>query len=129
MKNEISKLKEQYRNAKTDAQRKKIDVQMNKLADADNDAFSKAMIELIRETADKVEEFTLREQISEVLPAVSLAYIAKNYFGKTRQWLYQRINGSTINGKPAKLSIEERQKLEDAFKDIGSKLSAVSVAS
>jgi hypothetical protein len=129
MKNEISKLKEQYRNAKTDAQLEEIDVQMKKFADADNDAFGRAMVELIRETADKVEELTLREQISEVLPAVSLAYIAKNYFGKTRQWLYQRINGSAINGKPAKLSVEERQRLEDAFRDIGGKLSALNVAS
>jgi hypothetical protein len=128
MKTEITKLKEQYRSATSDAQRAEIDVQMKRLSESDNETFGRAMLELIGETADRVEELTIREQINSVLPAVSLAYIAKTYFGKTRQWLYQRINGSAVNGKPAKLSSEEMKILQDAFKDIGSRLSSVRVS-
>jgi hypothetical protein len=129
MKTQIAKLKEQYRSVKTDAQRAEIDAQMKKLSESDNEAFGQVMAELIGETADRVEELTVREQINSILPAISLAYIAKNYFGKTRQWLYQRINGSAVNGKPAKLSSEEMKILESAFKEIGSRLSSMRVTS
>lgn len=128
MKNEISKLKEQYQAARTDKQRAEIDSKIKALSTSDPDAFAAAMIELAKDTADHAEALTLREQISDIIPAVSLAYIAKHYFGKTRQWLYQRINGTIVNGKPAKLSPEELEILEDAFKDIGEKLSSLRVS-
>lgn len=128
MKNEILKLKERYHAAHTDKQRADIDREIEALATQDPDTFAAAMVECARETADCAEELTLREQINDILPAVSLAYISKTYFGKTRQWLYQRINGTPVNGKPAKLNAEERKTLEDAFKDIGEKLSQLHVA-
>lgn len=44
------------------------------------------------------------------------------------QWLYQRINGNTVNGKPASFKQEEIIKLNKAFKDISKKIGAVSVS-
>ncbi len=60
--------------------------------------------------------------MEEILPMTSLAYIAKNYFKKTRQWLYQRINGTMVNGKPAQFTKEELELLNFALKDMGRKL-------
>lgn len=128
MKNEILKLREAHHAANTDRQRAEIDSKIQALFASDPDAFAVAMVELAKDTADRAEALTLREQINDIIPAVSLAYIAKHYFGKTRQWLYQRINGSVVNGKPAKLSPEELEILEDAFKDIGKKLSSLRVS-
>jgi hypothetical protein len=128
MKNNILKLKEQYHAARTEKERAEIDIKIKSLVAEAPDAFAAAMVEAARQSADHAEELTLREQLNEVLPAVSLAYISKTYFGRTRQWLYQRINGSVVNGKPARLSDEERIILESAFKDISSKLSSLHVA-
>ncbi len=60
--------------------------------------------------------------MQEVLPAISMSYMAKRYFGKTRSWLSQRLNGSIVNGKPAKMTPEEEKKLEEALHDLGHKL-------
>lgn len=128
MKNRIATLKEKYSQATTKAEFAQIEREMNALAAEDNDNFSRAMVELAGETVAKADELILREQLKEVIPIVSLAYIAKTYFNKTRQWLYQRINGSLVNGKPARFTPEEIETLNNALKDIGNRLSSINVS-
>jgi hypothetical protein len=62
---------------------------------------------------------------TEILP---LAYIAKNYFHKTRTWLYQRINGNLVNGKPAKFSKKEKEIFNQALKDISNRIGSINIA-
>lgn len=57
---------------------------------------------------------------------ISLSYIAEHYFNKDRTWLYQRINSSLVNGKPAAFTKEELRIFSDALKDIGSRISETS---
>jgi hypothetical protein len=102
---------------------------MREISNENPDEFSRIMVELAKDTADRAKELVLRDQLSEILPAVSISYIAKTYFGKTRHWLYQRINGSLVNGKPAKLSDAERKTLDNAFRDIAHKLTTTHVSS
>jgi hypothetical protein len=83
------------------------------------------MVEIARETADRAEELVLREKMENILPLVSVSYIAKTYFNRSRQWLYQRINGNVVNGKRAKLSKSEIGILEAALRDISDKIGAV----
>lgn len=64
--------------------------------------------------------------MSELAPALSLSYIAENYFGKGKSWLYQRINNSTVNGKQAAFTNEELKTLADSFSDLSNRLSALS---
>ncbi|MDR1755789.1 MAG: DUF5053 domain-containing protein [Culturomica sp.] len=128
MKAKIATLKDQYAEATSEKQFKEIDRQMKELSAMDPDAFASAMVELARESADQAAELNLRNKLKDVVPAVSLAYIAKSYFGKTRQWLYQRINGTIVNGKPAKFSREELKILEDAFNDMGNKLISLHIS-
>lgn len=64
--------------------------------------------------------------ISEVQDVVSLSYIAQEYFKKDRSWLYQRINGTLVNGKPATFTENELMILADSLKDIGLKISEIS---
>lgn len=45
--------------------------------------------------------------------------IVGKFLGKNRHWLYQRINGSLVNGKTVLLIDEEKQKLVVALKDLG----------
>ncbi|MGN0309542.1 MAG: DUF5053 domain-containing protein [Bacteroides sp.] len=52
--------------------------------------------------------------------------MAQRYFGKNKAWIYQRLNKSIVNGKPACFSEKELTVLADSFKDIGQKLLDVS---
>ena len=63
-----------------------------------------------------------------MLPAISLSYIAKTYFNKSRSWLNQRINGNTVNGMQAKFSQEELRTLDYALKDLSEKLAEIRVS-
>ena len=53
---------------------------------------------------------------------LSLSQIAQDYFGKSRSWLYQRINGAIVNGKPAQFTPEERQQLSNALLAISERI-------
>ena len=68
----------------------------------------------------------IKEKLGELPEAISLAYVAKNYFGKSNSWLSQRINGSIVNGKRARFSSSEVKQLQDALHDLGHRLLAVS---
>jgi len=68
------------------------------------------------------EELALYAQLGDVSRYVSLAQVSSDYFGKTKQWLYQRIKGYTVNGKPAKFTDEEKEKFRNALLDISDKI-------
>ena len=68
----------------------------------------------VEETKALVEKVNL----GEVSKIVSIAYIAQTYFGKTRHWLYQRLNGSTVNGTQARFTPDEKVRLKEALQDI-----------
>ena len=70
----------------------------------------------IEESKSLVEKVNL----GDVSNIISIAYIAQNYFGKTRHWLYQRLNGSIVNGKPARFTVDEKKRLKEALQDISS---------
>ena len=62
---------------------------------------------------DVIEESAIKLQLQEVAEIVSLSYLAKKYFNKSRSWLYQRLNGNLVNGKPARFTKEELQLAKD----------------
>lgn len=68
----------------------------------------------------------LRDKMKEILPAISVSYIARKYFGKSSSWFYQRLNGNKVNGKEANFTPNELNTLSAALNDIGKKLSAMS---
>lgn len=69
----------------------------------------------------------IRRKLGKILNMVSMSYIASHYFGKSRAWLYQRINGNMINGKPAQFTKEELEELDRAIKDVSRQLGSVSL--
>ncbi|WP_221658415.1 DUF5053 domain-containing protein [Bacteroides salyersiae] len=81
--------------------------------------------------ADNVESIgnrlTIREQMDEIIDLIPVSYIAKNYFGKSRAWLYQRINGYKIRGRVYTLNEKELEIFNRALKDIGNKIGSLSV--
>ena len=75
-----------------------------------------------------IEETKIKMQLMEVTEIVSLSYIAKKYFNKTRTWLYQKVNGNKVNGKAAVFTQEEISTLNFAIQDISKKLSSTVIS-
>lgn len=115
-------LKSRYVNAKTEAEREEVISEIKRCCDKDPEGVASAAIEQVKETIDRIETTIVRQQMESILPFISLSYMAKKYFNKSRQWLYQRINGSTVNGKMARFTRQEIEILNHALKDMGHKL-------
>jgi Domain of unknown function (DUF5053) len=49
--------------------------------------------------------------------AINIAEVARRW-GKSRQWVYQRLNGSIVNGKAAQFTQEELCELADTLQGI-----------
>jgi hypothetical protein len=75
-----------------------------------------------------VNEIGVKIQLMKISEIVSMSYIAGNYFQRTRQWLYKKINGSLVNGKPAKFTDGEIQTLNFAIQDISKQLSSTVIS-
>jgi hypothetical protein len=124
----INQLKEAFCNAKNDRDRNIIDVQMNELINNDPEKFSEAMLASAKETAEKANQLAIKQKMKDIIPAISLVYIAKTYFNKTDAWLYQRINGNIVNGKPASFSPRELDTMKFALSDLSNKLGSLSIS-
>jgi hypothetical protein len=129
MKDKIKALKEKYVEAKTDKEHDVIREEMRILCDEDANTVAETMVEMARETADRAEELIVRERLKEITPIISMAYISKTYFHKTRAWFNHRINGAVVNGKTAKFTPDEINTLNYAIQDISRKLSTIHVPS
>lgn len=123
----VKNLRDQFVIA-TDEEKEKIKIELDKLQDEDADAFAEAMVECMKETNRNLSNFLMREQLNDILPYISVSAIAKNYFGKSKEWFYQKMNGNIINGKPAKFTEEEIKNLNFALQDISKKIGSVRVS-
>lgn len=85
----------------------------------------KAVLEGVKTNNEELDARRIREKLGNVPDAISMSYIAKHYFGKTKTWLYQRLNGNKVNGKEARFTESEARKLQDALHDLGSRLSSI----
>ena len=124
----INQLKEAFCNAKTDKEREEIDLQMKELINQDPDMFAESMVVSAKETAERATQLAIKQKLKDMLPAISLVYIAKTYFNKTDTWLYQRVNGNVVNGKPASFSPAELETMKFALNDISYKLGSLSAS-
>lgn len=73
-----------------------------------------------------VQEQRMAERLGEITDMVSMAYIAKTYFKKSRSWLAHKLNGNILNGKPSQFTEEELKTLRFALNDMASKLRVMS---
>jgi len=128
MVDKINQLKEAFCNAKTEKERQKIDLQMKELINQNPDLFAESMVESAKETAERATQLAMKQKLKDILPSISLVYIAKTYFKKTDTWLYQRMNGNIVNGKPVSFSPTELETMKFALNDISHKLGSLSTS-
>lgn len=124
----MDELQARYLAAHTEAEKNTIFELIRAEMDADAQGVATAVLEQITETNERAHDLIVKEQLKDILPVVSLSFIAREYFGKTKEWLYQRINGNTVNGKPARFTEEEVKTLNSALHDIAQKLLKISVS-
>lgn len=92
------------------------------------EAFVLEHLQNIDKRLDVIEESAIKLQLQEIAEIVSLSYLAKKYFNKSRSWLYQRLNGNMVNGKPARFTQEELQTFNNALQDISKRIGSLSIS-
>lgn len=115
-------LKERFISAKTEKEREAVRQEIRKACTEDPQDVAEIALEQILQSHAEIDSFLIRRQLEEILPFISLAYVAETYFGKSRQWLYQRINGTLVNGKRARFTPAELSTLNSALQDMGRRL-------
>jgi hypothetical protein len=128
MTEKINQLKEAFCNAKNEKERESVGIRMKELKNSDPEKFAESMVASAKETAERATQLAIKQKIKNILPAISLVYIAKTYFNKTDAWLYQRINGNIVNGKPASFTPKELETMRFALNDISHKLGSLSAS-
>lgn len=73
--------------------------------------------------AAKCEDFNAKKYIRDIEGLINFSAISKEYFGKDKTWLYQRIKGSTVNGKKAAFTEEEKRIFIQALQDVSVRIS------
>jgi len=127
-KEKFEQLKERDIQAKSDAERERLSVDFERLSVEDPVGFEKAVMESARKTLNDAKELKIKEQLVQISEIISMSYIAKIYFNKSKSWLSQRINELDVNGKPAKFLPEEIDTLNFAIQDISKKIGAFRIA-
>ena len=104
MKADFERFKTLSTQEERDAFKKEMQAKYNALPEDQREAYKKASESGLKATVDacndfieRAEEAILRDKLGELPEAISFSYIAKKYFGKSRNWLYQRINGNIVN--------------------------------
>lgn len=131
---ELEKWMNDYREAQTEDQIKyhvkQFKAFLASLSPEDGRAFSVAYNERAKRIkADAkvlIKTLNIKKELEGILEFVSMSYIAEHYFGKTRHWLYQRLNGNNVNGKPVDFTSEELDTLSQALSDMGTMLKETS---
>jgi hypothetical protein len=81
----------------------------------------------MRKIIAEADEMIFRAKLGDLPEALSLSYIAQKYFGKSRGWLMQKVNGNRVNGRIATFTDEERRQFREALQDLSKKMSAIAM--
>lgn len=100
------------------------DVAKKKAKTAHAEAYE-AILTNLDAVIDDARKEVFRKRLKDVPEAISLSYIAKEYFGKSRGWLMQKINNNTVHGSTARFSDSELRQFKGALIDLSRKLSDV----
>ena len=93
----------------------------------ENDALFEAFITKgVEQVADELE--SIRHQLeADEYKLLPLSYIATHYFGKSKAWLYQRVNGLKVRGRRYTLNEEQRAIFNDAVQDISRRIGSICI--
>lgn len=126
---ELEALKQKFMLLETDEERRsfhsEVEAFVNSKNEEEKQLVSEAFISGANEAcarADKLIDDILRNKLDGIYESISWSYIARTYFNKSRAWLSQRINGLRVHGKEVQFTIEEKQTLLQALRDISGRI-------
>lgn len=64
----------------------------------------------------------MKQQLSDILLDISWARLSINYFGKSRSWLHQKLDGKNSNGGAGGFTEDERAQLYGALVDLSNRI-------
>ncbi|MDR2042735.1 MAG: DUF5053 domain-containing protein [Tannerella sp.] len=125
----INQMMAEYHQA-SDSRKKKIETLIGKEFCALSDSEKAAVQETFLASLDKkiseadtlIREVNLKIELENVSKYVSMSYIAQRFFGKSRQWLNNRIKGNLVNGKVATFSADELNCLSSALMQLSGEI-------
>ena len=91
----------------------------------DRKVLAKAFIDGATKACERAEglyDDTLRVYLDGIYESISWSYIARHYFGKSRSWLSQRINGLKIRNKEVQFTESEKKILLNALLDLSNNI-------
>ncbi|MBD5336576.1 MAG: DUF5053 domain-containing protein [Bacteroides sp.] len=62
------------------------------------------------------------ENLKDIILYIKWGNISKDYFGFSRSWIYQRLNGYDGNGNECEFTESQKEILRGALRDIARKL-------
>jgi len=70
------------------------------------------------------EKTTMKQVLSDILLDISWARLSTHYFGRSRSWLHQKLDGKNNNGGEGGFTEDEKKALKNALKDLSSRINA-----
>lgn len=129
LKLELEQMKTKFMKLNSDEARQAYREEMKKFVYSHDEEEQKVLSELFIEGADeackqaeKTYDDILRKYLNNIYEAVSWSYIARHYFGKSRSWLCQRVNGLQIHDKTVRFTNEEKKILLTALRDLSERI-------
>lgn len=74
------------------------------------------------ETMQMTGKMTMKQQMNDILLAISWGDLARTYFTKSASWFYHKMDGRDGNKKPTEFSAEERAQLKGALADLSDRI-------
>ena len=65
---------------------------------------------------------TMKQNLPDILLDISWARLSVNYFGRSRSWLHQKLDGRNSNGGEGGFSEIEKIELRNALKDLANRI-------
>lgn len=65
---------------------------------------------------------TMKQTLKDILLDISWAHLSMRYFGRSRSWLHQKLDGRNSNGGEGDFSDAEKARLREALKDLSRRI-------
>lgn len=66
----------------------------------------------------------MKQALADILLDISWARLSTRYFGRSRSWLHQKLDGRNSNGGEGDFTDEEKARLKDALNDLAARIAA-----
>jgi hypothetical protein len=115
---DIKKMMAEYHDASAEQKKvieNRIQSEYSTLSDSGKKDVQRLFLDDIDEKVTELKEVVLKEKLQRISGYIYLSYIARTFFGKSRQWLNNRIKVNMVNGKPASFTKQEMDTLSNAL--------------